>query len=89
MTLWAGCAGLWRPEKPARVKLRLGRPGEGVLFDGFVVGVKGGFEEENGGDARLASWWVGDFVEEFTEDGDAQVMGSEPPDEEGSGSGTQ
>jgi len=27
------------------------RPAVGVLLDGFVVGVEGGFEEEDGGDA--------------------------------------
>jgi hypothetical protein len=31
-------------------KIRDLEPGEGVLLDGFVVGVRGGFEEEDGGD---------------------------------------
>jgi len=29
----------------------LGGQGKGVGFNGFVVGVEGGFEEEDGGDA--------------------------------------
>jgi len=32
-------------------------PGEGVLLDGFVVGVEGGFEEEDGGNASGPNPW--------------------------------
>ena len=37
-------------------------PGEGVLLDGFVVGVEGGFEEADGGDAAGHFLDVADFV---------------------------
>ena len=38
------------------------RPAVSVLFDGFVVGVEGGFEEEDGGDAAGHFLDVTDFV---------------------------
>ena len=54
---WQGWRGEWR---------RRGRllrwPGEGVLLYGFVVGVEGGFEEEDGGDAASHFLHIADFV---------------------------
>src|SRR5260370_41177039 len=40
---------------------RTWRPGEGVLLDGFVVGVEGGLKEEDGSDAAGQFRGAGDF----------------------------
>jgi len=61
-----------RKDPPAGVlSLGLGRPRKGMRLNGFVVGVEGGFKEEDGGNAARHFLDIADLVyrERATQEG--------------------